>query len=723
VSLPAPNLDDRSFQSIVDDMKRQIGLRCPEWTDHNVSDPGVTLIELFAFMTEMTLYRMNQVPERNYIKFLEMLGVTLEPPAPARTDLRFFLSRAIQDAEGEEANECTLPARDTVAATVRTDTEEAIEFALDAELRMRRPRLRYCMALPAGSAEDADMQGARDFTFDQEPPPGRQREPFLIFSAVPVEDDALYLGFEEDVSQNIVEIEAQCLTSAPTALREAYPSQVWEYWNGDDNRWERLEVPEDGTHGFNRTGGVQIALPPGLVRHTLGGRSAIWVRCRYTTSERDLPPRGPENLRPAPYQNSPEILALSAQVIGGTAPASNSITVLYDELGISDGTPGQIFTLRSTQILPRRAGETILVGEQNAPISEMTRWTEVVDFSESKRDDRHFVCVSHSGQIVFGPNILQPDGSTRQHGAVPDKGLTIVFSAYRYGGGTQGNVKENQVRVLKSSIPYIAEVFNPRRAYGGLNGENLERAKLRGRALLRQRERAVTPEDFEFLAGRSTSGIISGVGRARCVRPNRIHSAGHGGQNIPPGVVRVLIVPALSDRVTVPRPRDLRVPARTLEEVYRNLDERRLLTTVLEVDEPDYVWISTDITLVADPRADADQVRARVEAQLNAYLHPLTGGPQGEGWPFRRALTLSDIYAQVGAVGGVAFLLDARIFVSRLVNREEGLLGQEERVTNEQGVDQSVHLKDNELICTREHRIRLRPMWAVGAGDGVADAG
>src|SRR5580704_8066661 len=103
MSLPSPNLDDRSFQDIVDDAKRQIGRRCPEWTDHNVSDPGVTLIELFAYMTEMMLYRMNQVPEKNYLKFLEMIGIGLEPATPAFTDLRFLLSRAIEDLPGEEA--------------------------------------------------------------------------------------------------------------------------------------------------------------------------------------------------------------------------------------------------------------------------------------------------------------------------------------------------------------------------------------------------------------------------------------------------------------------------------------------------------------------------------------------------------------------------------------------------------------------------------------------
>jgi predicted phage baseplate assembly protein len=162
MSLPSPNLDDRTFQDIVDDVKRQIGQRCPEWTDHNVSDPGVTLIELFAWMTEMSLYRMNQVPEKNYIKFLEMLGVSLEPPAPALTDLRFLLSRPIEDRDGEEGFERTLRARETVAATIRTESEDAIEFASDRDLRMVRPRLRQALSIPAatpGTPGDENANG------------------------------------------------------------------------------------------------------------------------------------------------------------------------------------------------------------------------------------------------------------------------------------------------------------------------------------------------------------------------------------------------------------------------------------------------------------------------------------------------------------------------------------------------------------------------------------
>src|SRR4051795_8587433 len=114
--LPAPKLDDRTFQDLVNETKRQIPRYCPEWTDHNVSDPGVTLIELFAYMVDLLLYRVNRVPERNYIKWLELLGLQLEPPAPARVDLTFTLAAPLPEP-------VTIP-RATTVATVRTDSQE-----------------------------------------------------------------------------------------------------------------------------------------------------------------------------------------------------------------------------------------------------------------------------------------------------------------------------------------------------------------------------------------------------------------------------------------------------------------------------------------------------------------------------------------------------------------------------------------------------------------------
>ena len=94
MSLPAPNLDDRRFQDLVDDAKRLVQQRTRRWTDHNVSDPGVTLIEAFAWITDQMLYRLNRVPDLNYIKFLDLIGVRLFPPTGATAPVTFWLTRA-----------------------------------------------------------------------------------------------------------------------------------------------------------------------------------------------------------------------------------------------------------------------------------------------------------------------------------------------------------------------------------------------------------------------------------------------------------------------------------------------------------------------------------------------------------------------------------------------------------------------------------------------------
>src|SRR4030095_498612 len=79
-----PNLGDQTYQQLVDATLARIPVHTPEWTNFNHSDPGVTLVELFAFLTENLLYRATQVPERNRRKFLSMLGIGLQPAASAR---------------------------------------------------------------------------------------------------------------------------------------------------------------------------------------------------------------------------------------------------------------------------------------------------------------------------------------------------------------------------------------------------------------------------------------------------------------------------------------------------------------------------------------------------------------------------------------------------------------------------------------------------------------
>ena len=79
--LEIPKLDDRSYQQILDETLSRIRVHTPEWTNYNDSDPGATILQLFAFMTESLLYRCNLIPERNRRKFLTLLGIPMQPAA------------------------------------------------------------------------------------------------------------------------------------------------------------------------------------------------------------------------------------------------------------------------------------------------------------------------------------------------------------------------------------------------------------------------------------------------------------------------------------------------------------------------------------------------------------------------------------------------------------------------------------------------------------------
>lgn len=94
--LPTFNLDDRRFDDLVEEAKRQIATSCPSWTDLSPGDPGIVLLEVFAHLTEVMLYRLNRLPDKAYVEFLNLLGVQLRPPSAAAADLEFTLSRAAE---------------------------------------------------------------------------------------------------------------------------------------------------------------------------------------------------------------------------------------------------------------------------------------------------------------------------------------------------------------------------------------------------------------------------------------------------------------------------------------------------------------------------------------------------------------------------------------------------------------------------------------------------
>jgi predicted phage baseplate assembly protein len=647
MALPTPNLDDRRFQDIVDEAKRLIPRYCPEWTDHNVSDPGVTLIELFAWMTEMLIYRLNQVPDKSYITFMDLIGVRLQPPAAASTELTFWLS-------SPPIAPVNIPAG-TQAATVQTAAEQSIEFRTDDDLVVYPPELTFCLTT-------ADERLFEDQTWTL----GPEDEAFLAFGNEPRPGHAFYIGFNANISRNILALNLDCAIEG-IGVDPNNPPLAWEAWQSDG--WIDLEVERDETGGFNKPGRVVLYMSPRLMRREVAGKNGYWIRCRHTPPEPGQPT----------YSASPQIRAMTADTLGGMVSATHAILIADEMLGRSTGRPGQQFRLENAPVLPRRPAETVMVREADGP---WEAWTEVSDFSKSSRQDMHYVLDSVSGEIMFGPSIREPDGYERQYGAIPARNALIKFSRYRSGGGAAGNVGAGTVTRLRSAVPYVDRVINRRRAEGGLDAETLDRARIRAPQMLRSRDRAVTAEDYEFLAREASSRVA----RSFCLQPRALDQPGAPS----PGVVSIFLVPFVSQPDAYIPPEQLRVTPDVVQDVQSYLDERRLLTTIVRIEPPEYVRVSVTASIKARPLASLDTVRRDAADRLYRFLNPLIGGESGEGWPFGRDLYISEIYTVLQGTPGIGYIDQVSMAV-------EG----------DQQPQTRIIVPPNGLIVSAEHRVSV----------------
>jgi predicted phage baseplate assembly protein len=647
MALPAPNLDDRRFQDLVDDAKRMVMRRCPEWTDHNVSDPGVTLIETFAFMTDQLLFRLNQVPDRLYVKFLELIGLRLIPATPAHADVTFWLSAPAITSVGIPMG--------TNVATLRTEQVESVVFSTDKDLQILTCALNYV----ATQAADADVQVDRtDET--------KMGQSFQAFSPVPRVDDAMLVGLSNPVPNCVVRLDFDCRVEG-VGVHPDHPPLQWEAWNGKE--WRRCRVSTDETGALNTTGEIHVHVPGDHESAVLGGNAAGWLRARVIEVAEDFPT----------YQATPLVTALSASTIGGTVEADHCEIIEEEILGDSEGVPGQEFSVARAPVV-LGAGQAMLEIMSDSGWQE---WTPVHNFAGSGPADRHYILDATAGTIHFGPAIREPDGGLRQYGAVPAYGATIRLRKHATGGGRIGNVGKGAIQTLKSSIPFVSRVENIEAAWGGVDGESLEEAKARGPILLRTRSRAVTAEDYEAI----THEAAPDVARVRCVTA--------GDQDTDAGSVRVLIVPAAADVDGKIDFAELVPGEETLARISERLDEVRLIGTRVLVSPPRYRGVTVVARVIARPRLDTSRVRAEALAALYRYLNPISGGRDGRGWDFGRPVQAGDVYALLQRVRGVDLVEDVRLFGANPVTGERG----EEC--------QRLDVDPNSLIFSYEHHVKV----------------
>jgi len=698
-NLPKSDLDDRTFAELVNECLLRIPRYCPEWTNYNASDPGVTLIELFAWLTDQMLMRFNQVPRRNYVAFLELLGIRLQPPAPAQTEVTFYLSASLPETY-------TIPAGSEVA-TLRTEEEEAVIFSTDQPLVIAKPRISHLLAASTIEAKPESLRDLLQDVWTEDSEEEWSGQEIALFSDPPQPNNCFYVVFDEEqpLDGNVIAIKFKGESATTTGINPNNPPRYWEAWDGyvwqpvllkdSDDRTKGFSFSELANEGTNPLQGAEIILHLPLTWNvsqfaTYRGR---WLRCSY------VEPTGNQS----GYSRSPHIIGMSARAIGGTVAVTQCYAIANEVIGESNGKSGQVFYLLNKPVLPRQEDEYLLV---IPPVGLPQIWQEVSNFSESGANDLHYVIDSTSGMIQFGPFVqtpnyqsqhtiqrmrlqgepmqrvmpngtnaiaLSPEAATLssrtggvQYGAVPPKGSIIQMVKYRTGGGFRGNVQRGSIQIVKNAIPYVASLTNHLSACNGADAESLDDVVIRVPKMLKTRDRAVNQEDFEYLTMLAGEGTVA---RVRCISAKRKEDA---------GIVKLLVVPRMRtegiEQGQGMAPEQFVLTPQLSDRILNYLNERKMLGVQIQLEPPKYVGVCVQTEIALESAYSNPQVQQEIihklKVMLYRFLNPITGGADEQGWEFGRPVYPSDIVKLLQNVQGVRFLGTVQLFELRYENGE-----------------------------------------------------
>jgi len=695
-----PAIDNRKFAQILEDGLARIPVHNPEWTNFNKSDPGVTLVEVFAFLTESLIYRANQIPERNRKKFLQLLGLGLQPSSSARglvsfsfsagTPITVTLNEDIEVRAGQvpfrtEAGLDVLPieAQAFYKRSVATDAAaKAYYDQLYAAYRQGTPPAtldlyQTTLFSPRGTtAVNLDKETTDKSLWialllrPNDKPAAARIDPVreallgktLSLGIVPAIDDAgkrLPPGGSAGASSGgLATLDFQ-LPSLPS--------------NG--------KLPEntgDRNASYRTIASVEVPANPIVAQIELPGTAAelsLWTNLDpLEAGTRDFPPSldGMEQndrlitwlriLPSAPALTSLLWVGINTVFVRQRARAQNEL------LPAGNGEPDQVATLSRKPVLPDSV--TLRVTPPNQPAAI---WTEVDDLTTAGPEVpvpdlrqppgmrppanpivQVYTVDAEAGEIRFGDGL---------RGARPPRGAELRAD-YDYGVGLSGNVGAGQI-TAGPALPAAIKVMNALPTWGGADAESVAEGEKQIPRYLQHRDRLVSAADFETLALR-TPGVA--VGRVEVLAAYHPGLAPNQAGNAP-GAVTVMAIPR-SDTA----PPEAGGPDTFLDAIACWLDPRRLVTTEVFVRRPDFqpIWVSLGVDFVAG--VSVATVRDAVTAAIERFLAPLSdaGAPAAadlatfgaspqppvadRGWPLSKPVVALEIAAVANRVPGVAFV-------------------------------------------------------------------
>lgn len=694
--LPVPTFDSRKYQDILDEALARVPVHNPEWTNFNKSDPGVTLIEVFSFLTESLLYRANQIPERNRLKFLSLLGVGLEPGASARGLVSFSTT-------DKTPSTLTLGADlEVVAGQVPFRTETGLDvLPIEALAFYKQPvsvdddTVTYYNQLYSAlrdTTPPSDLQLYQTTAFSPRGTTqvnlGRDTTDHSLWIALLLRPlDKPYAAQIEKVREALAG-KTLSLGIVPANTSDGKRLAPGSAQSASGLAVLNFQVPklppggvlpesdDDRNAAYRTIRTSEVPTAPTIVQITLPeepGELALWKNLDpLEAGSRDFPPS-------LDGMEQDERLITWIRIVPSVPAQTNLLwtginTVFVTQrahvrgelLPAGTGEPDQVATLSQKPVVAGSVTLQVTVGST----SEI--WSEIDDLGGAGPEvpvpdlrappgtpkppslpAKVYALDPESGQIRFGDGLK---------GARPPAG-SILRVDYDFGVGQAGNVGAGTIGA-GSALPPAIKVTNYLPTWGGADAETVAQGERQVPRFLQHRDRLVSEQDFETIALR-TPGVA--IGRVDVL------SAYHPGlsPNQPgnaPGAVTVMALPKYENLASTDGPDTF------LDAIACWLDPRRLVTTEVFVRRPDYrrIWVSIGLDLVAGVSVAA--LREDVARAVRSFLSPLPdpnvapvdsllsissaaqATRQNQGWPLFKPVVGLEIAAIANRVDGVAFV-------------------------------------------------------------------
>lgn len=748
--LQLPNLDDRTFLQIVEEARKKIPTLTDEWTDENAHDPGITLIELFSWLTEAQQYHIDQITEKNELKFLKLLGIFPKPAQPSTVELSFFIQEGYQ-------KKVFLPKGTQISARGQV-------FETMKEQWILPHQLEKVFVMANGETVDFSManesvgptyyafgqraeQGSRFYlAFDQELP---INEEFSLACSL-FEDDPIFGRMDKDIEKSVI----------PSA------KVSWYYYGEDSSQlgsWLPLEIKKDETLHLSYSGYITMRIPTPMIAttvHPATDRRRFWVYCQLDLEGYELPPKVDK-------------LHLNS------VKAEQCQTFCHDQVFSSNGSKHQQFILKRYLDLFGH----LLVQVYEDELGGWKDWTEIDDFAQAAEEDCVYRIIrdARAEQVT----VLFGDGERGKIPSFGSKRIRVVsysrsLEKARWLGRSNGlpfqafelpidlkaqylqqvqiqvgvreqyseewiwqdwervadfdrsssedlhyvvDLETNTIRFgnhEQGRVPPISKIDHIRilsLQYGGGEGGNvkshvIQQILLPEEAIESDLQKLVVTNFYDATGGieresleEAKARLLSSLNHPTRTVTNMDFEAiakATPGLRVARAKSIPLYVPHLKEYpkqkahgqisvVIVPYSERTRpIPsAGFLQTVKNHLDQYRLITTEIHVIPPKYIKVTVYATVVVEPEMKNNE---RIIDALNRFLHPLES--QGrQGWDFGRSVFKGDIMAEINRVPGVLHIQDLWL-------NGEGQVGQ----TSGKG---EISIPPHGLVYSGKHEVSL----------------